>query len=128
MRISDWSSDVCSSDLTPLDPLGYAAAQAEGRAQADRVVAFLRGEYPQIFGGARVRQYGFLGIRQTRWIVGGHRLTVEEVRRGVKQPVAILTSSWPIELHDRAARKSHAQGTAFPVCVYLVVWCNNKKK
>src|SRR3546814_6981575 len=102
MRISDWSSDVCSSDLTPLDPLGYAAAQAEGRAQADRVVAFLRGEYPQIFGGARVRQYGFLGIRQTRWIVGGHSLTVEEVRQGVKQPDAILRCSWPIELHDRA--------------------------
>ncbi|MFC3676290.1 FAD-dependent oxidoreductase [Ferrovibrio xuzhouensis] len=87
---------------TPLDPLGYAAAQAEGRAQADRVVAFLRGEYPQIFGAARVRQYGFLGIRQTRWIVGGHSLTVEEVRQGVKQPDAILRCSWPIELHDRA--------------------------
>src|SRR3546814_4099832 len=53
---------------------------------------FLRGEYPQIFGGARVRQYGFLGIRQTRWIVGGHSLTVEEVRQGVKPPDAILRS------------------------------------
>src|SRR3546814_16314554 len=28
---------------TPLDPLGYAAAQAEGRAPADRVVAFQSG-------------------------------------------------------------------------------------
>lgn len=87
---------------TPLEPLGLAAAQAEGRAQADRVVAFLRGEYPQAFGSARVRQYGMLGIRQTRWIVGGHSITVDEVRRGVKPADAILRCSWPVELHDRA--------------------------
>lgn len=86
---------------TPLEPLGLAAAQAEGRAQADRVVAFLRGEYPQAFGSARVRQYGMLGIRQTRWIVGGHSITVDEVRRGVKPADAILRCSWPVELHDR---------------------------
>src|SRR3546814_15460553 len=64
--------------------------------------SFLRGEYPQMFCGARVRQDGFLGIRQTRWIVGGHSLTVEEVRQSVKPPDAILRCSWPIELHDRA--------------------------
>lgn len=87
---------------TPLDPLGYAPARAEGRAQADCVVAFLRGEYPEIFGDARVRQYGFLGIRQTRWIVGRHSLTVEEVRQGIRQQDAILRCSWPVELHDRA--------------------------
>ncbi|WP_300302736.1 FAD-dependent oxidoreductase [Ferrovibrio sp.] len=87
---------------TPLEPLGLGAAQAEGRAQADRVVAFLRGEYPQVFGSARVRQYGMLGIRQTRWIVGGHSITVDEVRRGVKPADAILRCSWPVELHDRA--------------------------
>lgn len=87
---------------TPLEPLGLAAAQAEGRAQADRVVAFLRSEYPQVFGSARVRQYGMLGIRQTRWIVGGHSITVDEVRRGVKPADAILRCSWPVELHDRA--------------------------
>ncbi|WP_370155882.1 FAD-dependent oxidoreductase [Ferrovibrio sp.] len=87
---------------TPLDPLGYAAAQAEGRAQADRVVDFLRGEYPEIFGSARVRQYGFLGIRQTRWIVGRHSLSIDEVRGGHRHADAILRCSWPVELHDRA--------------------------
>lgn len=86
---------------TPLDAAGYAKAQAEGRAQADRVVDFLRGEYPDVFAGARVRQYGFLGIRQTRWIVGRHSLQIEEVRQGLKPDDAILRCAWPVELHDR---------------------------
>jgi hypothetical protein len=90
---------------TPLDAGGYARAQAEGRAQADRVVSFLRGEYPAAFARegklARVRQYGFLGIRQTRWIVGGHSLQIDEVRQGLKPADAILRCSWPVELHDR---------------------------
>lgn len=87
---------------TPLDAAGYTRSQAEGRAQADRVVAFLRGEYADVFAHARVRQYGFLGIRQTRWIVGGHSLQVEEVRQGLKPADAVLRCSWPVELHDRA--------------------------
>lgn len=87
---------------TPLDPVGYPRAQSEGRAQADRVVAFLRGEYPEVFARARVRQYGMLGIRQTRWIVGRHSLSIDEVRQGVKPADAILRCSWPVELHDRA--------------------------
>ncbi|HLT78472.1 MAG TPA: FAD-dependent oxidoreductase [Ferrovibrio sp.] len=87
---------------TPLDPLGYSRAQAEGRAQADRVVAFLRGEYPEVFADARVRQYGLLGIRQTRWIAARRSLTIDEVRAGVKPADAILRCSWPVELHDRA--------------------------
>lgn len=87
---------------TPLDPLGYSRAQAQGRAQADRVVAFLRGEYPEVFAHARVRQYGLLGIRQTRWIVGRHSLRIGDVRTGTKPSDAILRCSWPVELHDRA--------------------------
>ena len=86
---------------TPLNAEGHAAAQAEGRAQADRVVDFLRSEYPDVFASARVRQYGFLGIRQTRWILGQHSITVDEIRSGRKPPDAILRCSWPIELHDR---------------------------
>jgi len=87
---------------TPLNAEGYAESQAEGRAQADRVVDFLRGEYPHVFSQARVRQYGFLGIRQTRWIVGQHSMTVQEVRDGLQPADAILRCSWPVELHDRA--------------------------
>lgn len=86
---------------TPLDPVGHARAQLDGRDQADRLLAFLRSEYPAALGKARIRTYGQLGIRQTRWIQGRHHLTAEEVRQGVRFPDAIGRCSWPIELHDR---------------------------
>jgi len=85
---------------TPLDPVAMTAKSLEGKAQADRAVAFLRGEYPAAFGKARVRTYGALGIRQTRWIAGRQQLTVEDVRAGRNFDDAIARTGWPIELHD----------------------------
>ena len=86
---------------TPLDPVAASANALEGRAQADKVVDFLRREYPAAFGKARVRTYGFPGIRQTRWIVGRRQLTVEDVRAGTRFADAVARTAWPIELHDR---------------------------
>jgi flavin-dependent dehydrogenase len=85
---------------TPLDPVEATKKSLEGKAQADRAVEFLRGEYPAAFGKARIRTYGALGIRQTRWIVGRQQLTVEDVRAGSKFPDAVARTGWPIELHD----------------------------
>ena len=85
---------------TPLDPVEMAKKSLEGKDQADRAVAFLRAEYPAAFGKARIRTYGALGIRQTRWIVGRQQLTVEDVRAGRRFPDAVARTGWPIELHD----------------------------
>ena len=63
-------------------------------------VAFLRAEYPAAFGKARMRSYGMLGVRQTRWIVGRQQLTVDDVRAGRSFPDAVARTGWPIELHD----------------------------
>ena len=84
---------------TPLEPLAAAKSALEGKAQADRAVQFLKTISPKCFGKARVRAYGFPGIRQTRWIVGRHQLSVDEVRRHqVRRRVG--RTAWPIELHD----------------------------
>src|SRR3954469_19195574 len=85
---------------TPLDPVAMANKSLEGKEQADRAVAFLRAEYPAAFGNARIRTYGALGIRQTRWIVGRQQLTVDDVRAGRNFPDAVARTGWPIELHD----------------------------
>jgi len=92
---------------TPADPLAAAAAQIEARAEADRLLQFLRAEFPEALGRAHIRSYGQLGIRQTRWIVGAHQLTVDEIRRGERffdgpAGPAVARCAWPIELHDRA--------------------------
>jgi glycine/D-amino acid oxidase-like deaminating enzyme len=85
----------------PLDPFGASAAVLEGRAQADRLVAFLKTEFPASFGHAKVRRYGLPGVRQTRTIVGTYRLSEADIRSGRRFDDAILRCSWPIELHDR---------------------------
>jgi glycine/D-amino acid oxidase-like deaminating enzyme len=85
----------------PLDPVRASTVQLQGKEQADRVVEFLRSEFPKAFGSARVRAYGFPGRRQTRWIQGRHQLTLEEVRAGTRFNDAIGRTAWPIELHDR---------------------------
>jgi len=86
---------------TPLEPFAASKNALIGRDEADKVVAFMRAEYPEVFAKAKVRSYGLPGIRQTRWIVGAHQLTVDEVRKGTHFPDAVGRTSWPIELHDR---------------------------
>jgi FAD dependent oxidoreductase len=73
----------------PLDPIDASRAMFEGREQADRAIALLKREFPKAFGDARVRAYGHPGRRQTRWIVGAHQLTVDEVRTGKSFPDAV---------------------------------------
>ena len=85
----------------PLDPVAASRAQLAGKAQADAAIALLREEFPQAFGRARVRAYGYPGRRQTRWIKGRHQLTVDEVRAGTRFGDAVARTAWPIELHDR---------------------------
>ena len=86
---------------TPLEPIAASRNALTGKEEADKVVAFMRAEYPELFANARVRSYGFPGIRQTRWIAGAHQLRVDEVRAGVRFPDAVARTAWPIELHDR---------------------------
>ena len=86
---------------TPLDAVAASARALEGKAMTDNVIAFLKGEFPETSGAARVRGYGFPGIRQTRWIAGAHQITVDEVRVGVRFPDAVARCAWAIELHDK---------------------------
>jgi 2-polyprenyl-6-methoxyphenol hydroxylase-like FAD-dependent oxidoreductase len=86
---------------SPLDPLGASAVGLEGKAQVDRVVEFLRNEFPKAFANASLRSYGLPGRRQTRWIKAVHELSVDEVRSGTRFEDAVARTAWPIELHDR---------------------------
>ncbi|HEX5226524.1 MAG TPA: FAD-dependent oxidoreductase [Bryobacteraceae bacterium] len=83
----------------PMDPFGASKSGLEGKEQADRTMIFLRSEFPAAFAHARVRSYGLPGIRQTRWIVGRHHLTVDEVRAGVRFPDSVARTAWPLEQH-----------------------------
>jgi flavin-dependent dehydrogenase len=86
---------------TPLEPVAASRNALLGKAQTDSVLHFLKSEYPDTFGKARVRSYGLPGIRQTRWIQGRQQLDVDDVRAGTTFPDAVARTAWPIELHDR---------------------------
>lgn len=88
---------------TPLEPLAASKSTLDGKAQADLSVKFLMEQFPDCFGKAKIRSYGMPGIRQTRWIVGRHQLSLEEVRQGFRHPDAIGRTAWPVELHDHGA-------------------------
>jgi FAD-dependent oxidoreductase family protein len=85
---------------TPLDPSSAASLVVKGREQADSVLRFLRAEFPAIFANARIRTYGNPGIRQTRWIVGGRQLTLDDIRKGDRPPDAVARCAWWVELHN----------------------------
>ncbi len=85
---------------TPLDPIGAGKMVLEGREQADGLVKFLRNEFPEMFAKVSVRYYGNPGIRQTRWIVANHQLTLEEIREGTQPADAVARCAWWVELHD----------------------------
>ena len=85
---------------TPLDPVEASKKALEGKDQASRAVEFLKKEFPECFGNARIRSFGLPGIRQTRWIAGSHHLTVDEIRAGTKFDDSVARTAWPIELHD----------------------------
>lgn len=85
---------------TPLDPLQTGRMVVDGRNQADRVIRFLRAEFPAIFANARIRTYGNPGIRQTRWIVGRRQLTVDDIRAGNRPADAAARCAWWVELHN----------------------------
>jgi hypothetical protein len=87
---------------TPTEPVGATRAALEGRDQADRVLMLLKDEFPKAMANARIRAYGQTGIRQTRWIVGAHQLTLEEIRGGRRPIDAVARCSWPVEAHDKA--------------------------
>lgn len=85
----------------PMDPVGASRQILEGRALADALLRFFKDEFPGPFAKAHIRTYAMPGIRQTRWIVGRHHLTADEVRAEIRTDDAIARCSWPIEYHDR---------------------------
>src|SRR3546814_7968187 len=76
MRISDWSSDVCSSDLIEQLPGGLAAA----RAAAGLLM-------PDV-------EHGVVAVRQQLLLAGGAAAERSEERRVGKECVSTCRSRW----------------------------------
>src|SRR3546814_1692877 len=84
MRISDWSSDLCSSDLSPITnrPSMAATALYHGKATAPSVEAFVE----------EARQWA-IGPYATA-LLKGQKLERSEERRVGKECVSTCRSRW----------------------------------
>src|SRR3546814_17248096 len=99
MRISDWSSDVCSSDLSQ----GQAHAQQEASMQIGDVLVRANAVPTANLGEAVARQYGIeRGTGTVMLLVGVRRdgdagetaLPSSDERRGGKECVSTCRSRW----------------------------------
>src|SRR3546814_17115944 len=97
MRISDWSSDVCSSDL----PEAWTVEQridylAEGQARFAQPVSHKLYENPEV--RAEIRRIGFLNgcqlVKQARKDVLNAHFVRSEERRVGKECVRTCRSGW----------------------------------
>src|SRR3546814_18349159 len=96
MRISDWSSDVCSSDLTPEQVIGVIAHEAGhiagghlARLQEELRNAEIKAIIAAVLGGAAGLATG--DGRAAGAIIGGGR---SEERRVGKECVSTCRSRW----------------------------------
>ncbi len=76
-------------DVDGTDPFDLTRAELEGRRQVQQVCAFLRALVPGFERSVLLDTSTYLGIRETRHIVGDHTLTAAEIRADAGAPDSI---------------------------------------
>lgn len=85
---------------TPLNPFEDSLISITGKDEVDRVLEFLKAEFPKTFGKASIHHYVNTGIRQTRCISALHQLTIQDLVSGKRFSDAVGRTAWPVELHN----------------------------
>jgi FAD dependent oxidoreductase len=76
-------------DVDGTDPFDLTRAELEGRRQVQQVCAFLRALVPGFEASVLLDTSTYLGIRETRHVLGDHTLTAQEIRADAGAPDAI---------------------------------------
>lgn len=83
-------------------------AELEGRRQIMTIFGFLKAHVPGFEDSYVVSSAPFLGIRETRRILGEYLLTGKDVLEGRKFDDGVLRAAYPIDIHD-----AKGKGTTF---------------
>ena len=92
----------CGMSRVPADPLdadSISRAETEGREQVRGIADFFREAVPGFERSRIAATGGFLGLRDSRRILGRYVLTTEDVMQGTRFPDAVVSSSYPIDIH-----------------------------
>lgn len=95
-------------DLDPTNEEELSKAEKEARFQIYKVSEFLKKNVPGFEKAYVISSVPFIGIRETRRIIGDYVLNDEDVLEGRRFPDAIARSSYPVDIHD-----PDGKGTSF---------------
>lgn len=94
-------SRVCGVDST--DPASYTFGEREARKQNEEIVTYLKNYVPGFRNAWMEKVAPFLGIRESRRIVGEYMLTDQDIIHCCRFDDAVAVASYPVDIH-------HAQG------------------
>lgn len=93
-------SNMSRVSANPLDAGLLSEGEIAARKQVDDIGRFFREEVPG-FADARIVATGdFMGLRDSRRILGQYVLKKEDIVEGTEFPDAVASSSYPIDIHD----------------------------
>jgi len=79
-------------------------AEVEGRRQMKEVISFIKSRVPGFGKSYLISTAAQVGVRETRRITGGYRLTGDDVLSCKKFDDVIARGSWPIDIHNPSGK------------------------
>ena len=89
------------------DAAELSLAEAEGRAQADEILAFLKKDIDGFRGAYLVETGSAIGVRESRHIEGKYTLTDRDILNGEQFEDAVAMCGFPIDIHDPLGKELH---------------------
>lgn len=94
--------DLNAPNYDPLDSRCLSELEMQGRELATRLAEFLRREVPG-FAQSFISAFpARVGVRESRRVIGQHRLETHDIELGAEFPEAVALATWPIELRETA--------------------------
>lgn len=94
-----WVNMTRVSGVDSTRPESYTHGEIEGRKQVYRITEYLQ-KYVPGFAHARIEKMApFMGIRESRVIVGKYVLTAEDIIAGRRFDDAIAVAGYPVDIH-----------------------------
>ena len=102
-----WVNMTRVSGVDSTRPESYTYGEIEGRKQIYEIAHYLR-EFVPGFADARIEKVApFMGIRESRVIVGRYVLTAEDIIACRRFGDAIAVAGYPVDIHHAKGRRLH---------------------
>lgn len=98
------------------DARELSLAEAEGRAQADEILSFLRSSIDGFQSAYLIETGAAIGIRESRHIVGQYTLTERDILTCAQFDDAVAMCGFPIDIHDPLGKELHWTQTDTASC------------